>query len=681
MDSFENNNDSLPVMTDYDRYLWCRAVHHKAYIRMGAHLSKFEGRKGVHFAVWAPNAAKVSVICELNNWKPDRNPLIFVNETGVWQGFIAGIKEGDLYKYAITTQNGTVMEKADPYSFATEQRHLYDSSEELKNKTASVVCELARFQWDDDAWMEERRQGDIRQKAMNVYECNLASWGRTEDNQWLTYRELAKKLVPYVKDMGYTHIELMPVTAHPFDGSWGYQVTGYFAPTGRFGKPEDFMYLVNEFHRNGIGVILDWVPAHFTNDYWALARFDGTCLYEHEDPRRGVRKEWGTYVFNYGRNEVRNFLISSGLFWLQCYHIDGLRVDAVASMLYLDYGCRDGEWLPNCYGGRENLEAIAFLREFNQAVVNECPGCFTCAEESTAWPRVTGSVAEGGLGFTFKWNMGWMHDTIDYFKKDPVYRKYHHNQLTFGMMYQYSENFILPLSHDEIVYGKGSLLRKMPGDEWRRFAGLRSLYGYMMAYPGKKLLFMGSEFAQWNEWNSNANLDWFLLKDPKHSNMQSWCRDLNYFYKEHKELWELDNQPSGFLWLQCDDSENSVVIFVRYPQGRKSMVMAVCNFTPVPREHYRIGIPYGASAWNLRLNSDDLRYGGSGYGIKEELRVEDVPFGQYNKSLEITIPPLAAVYYTSSLDDVRESSPAEYDHYDDKADEAKAKVKFDYEWK
>lgn len=682
-------HEKLPVMTSYDRYLWCKAAHHKAYRRMGAHLATYEGQKGVHFAVWAPNAERVSVICDLNKWTPDVNPLILNNDTGVWQGFIPGLKEGDCYKYAIKPHQDIILEKADPYAFATEVRR--PGSEWGK---ASVIWDIGKYKWKDAEWMADRVKGSVRRQAMNIYECNLASWRRKNGTEYLTYEEAAQELVPYLKEMGYTHVEFMPLTEYPYDGSWGYQSTGYFAPTSRFGTPEQLMHLIDELHCNGIGVILDWVPAHFPKDAFSLARFDGSCLYEHEDPRQGCHPQWGTYIFNYGRNEVRNFLISSGLFWLECYHVDGIRVDAVASMLYLDYGKQSGGWVPNKYGGHENLEAVSFLRDFNSAVIKECPGCFTCAEESTSWAHVTGPVDEGGLGFTFKWNMGWMHDTLKFMSDDPIYRRYSYNKLTFGMLYQYSEDFILPFSHDEVVYGKRSLLNKMPGDEWQSYANLRTLYGYMIGYPGKKLSFMGNEFAQWNEWNFNQSLDWHLISEKPHKQMQEWCQAINHFYKEHPELWELDNSPGGFTWLQCDDPSNSVAIFVRYPLGRGSVVMVACNFTPVPRRNYRIGLPMEVEGkWKLELNSDDPKYGGSGYKVDQELAVQPVPFGSHQLSLELTLAPLACMFYTAKTSNsvapvktekFKEKIEAEVEATsysepeDDRFKDKRSKIKFDH---
>lgn len=646
--SFDSENVSGSISydgklwTSDDIYYWRKGAFHNAYSRLGAHLSSYKQQSGVHFAVWAPNADRVSVVCERNNWTVGDNPLVLNELSGVWQGFFPGMKEGDLYKYAIKPKFSDVtLWKADPYAFATQMRQNDGSWDK-----ASVVWEIGKYAWGDQTWMEERRKKDIRRSPVNIYECNLGSWARKNSTEYLTYAELAGKLVPYLRKMGYTHVEFMPLTEYPFDDSWGYQVTSYFAPTSRYGRPEDLMYLIDTLHQNDIGVILDWVPAHFPKDSFGLARFDGTCLYEHQDPRQGEHPDWNTYIFNFDRYEVRNFLISSARFWLECYHVDGLRVDAVASMLYLDYGKKDGGWIPNQYGGKENLGAIALLRDLNKAVAEECEGCFTCAEESTAWPRVTGSVDEGGLGFTFKWNMGWMHDTIEYCSKDPVYRRYMHNKMTFGMLYQYSEDFILPFSHDEVVYGKCSMLRKMPGDEWQRFAGLRTLYGYQIGYPGKKLLFMGSEFGQSNEWNARQSLDWHLLQYPLHEGMSEWSRELNWFYREHKELWELDNSVGGFRWLQCDDSDNSVFVFVRYSLKKKQAVMAVLNFTPVPRENYRIPAPMESDApWNLVLNSDEKKYGGSGFTAFDTVKPERVPFGDSMLSLVFSIPPLSCMYY------------------------------------
>ncbi len=630
-----SQSEKMPVMTDYDEYLWAQANHHRAYLRMGAHEAECNGVKGTYFAVWAPNAEIVSVIGDFNGWQAGKNPLNLRYETGVWGGFIPGIGQGSLYKFAVKPRNGDfILEKADPYGFASEMRP----------RTASIVWNVDTYKWNDQDWMAKRPKTDIRSSALNIYECHLGSWKRHDNGDWYTYRELAEEMVPYVKAMGYTHVEFMPVTEHPFDGSWGYQAVGYFAPTSRFGNPDDFKYLVDRFHQEGIGVILDWVPAHFPVDGHALARFDGTCLYEHADPRQGYHPQWGTYIFNYSRNEVRNFLLSSAVFWLDNYHVDGLRVDAVASMLYRDYGRQNGEWIPNQYGGRENFEAVSFLQHFNTIVRDEFPGCFTCAEESTAWPRVTGAVQDGGLGFTLKWNMGWMNDTLTYMRTDPIYRSYHHNNLTFGMMYQYSENFMLPLSHDEIVYGKRSLINKMPGDWWRQRAQLRLLLGYMMGYPGKKLLFMGGEFGQWNEWNANSGLDWHLLENPDHQGIKTWSADLNKLYKDHPAMWELDNNPSGFRWNQCDDNMNSVFGFIRFPKAQDEALMFVINCTPVPRDDYRLGVPWPGQ-WKLLLNSDASVYGGSDYATALEVEAEDHPWGGYPYSVYFNLPPFSCLVY------------------------------------
>ena len=630
-----NHSEKPPVMTDYDEYLWAQANHHRAYLRMGAHEAECDGVSGTYFAVWAPNAESVSVIGDFNEWKVGAHPLTLRYETGVWGGFIPNISQGSLYKYAVKPRSGNfILEKADPYGFASE----------LRPHNASIVWNVQSYAWQDQEWMAKRSQGDIRCAPVNVYECHLGSWKLHENGNWYTYRELAETLVPYVKEMGYTHVEFMPITEHPFDGSWGYQAVGYFAPTSRFGTPDDFKYLVDCFHRNGIGVILDWVPAHFPTDSYGLARFDGTCLYEHADPRQGYHPQWGTYIFNYSRNEVRNFLLSSAVFWLDVYHIDGLRVDAVASMLYRDYGRENGEWIPNQYGGRDNFEAVSFLQHFNSIVRDEFPGCFTCAEESTAWPRVTGDLKDGGLGFTLKWNMGWMNDTLSYMRTDPIYRSYNHNRLTFGMMYQYSENFMLPLSHDEIVYGKRSLLNKMPGDWWRQRAQHRLLLGYMMGYPGKKLLFMGGEFGQWNEWNANTGLDWHLLENPDHRELQAWSADLNGFYKEHSALWEQDNHPAGFRWNQCDDHNNSVFGFLRFGAAQDEAIMFILNCTPVPRDNYRFGVPWPGE-WQLMLNSDAPKYGGSGYGIAPKVNAKEEPWGGYPASLAFNVPPFSCLVF------------------------------------
>ena len=544
------------LLTDFDLHLLAEGNHYRSYEKLGAHLREVDGVRGVQFAVWAPNAIEVSVMGDFNGWHPGANRLSVHPQVGIWEGFVPGIGPGALYKYHIVSRYSEyTADKADPYGFAAE----------IRPNTASKVWDLGGYDWGDDAWMETRGRKQALDAPISVYEVHLGSWARVpeEGNRWLTYREMASKLADYTHHMGFTHVELLPVTEHPFDGSWGYQTVGYFAPTSRFGSPQDFMYLVDMLHQRGIGVILDWVPAHFPTDAHGLGYFDGTHLYEHADPRQGQHPDWGTFVFNFGRNEVRNFLISNALFWFDRYHVDGLRVDAVASLLYLDYGRREGGWIPNQYGGRENLEAVDFLRTLNAAAYGAYPGVMMMAEESTAWPMVSRPTYLGGLGFGYKWNMGWMHDMLDYMSKDPVYRAYHHNRLTFSLMYAFSENFVLPFSHDEVVHGKGSMIGKMPGDDWRRFANLRLLYGYMTGHPGKKLLFMGDEFGQWKEWNHDESLDWALLEYPLHSGLQRWVRDLNTFYRGHPALYQRDTEAGGFEWIDCNDSQRSIVSFRR----------------------------------------------------------------------------------------------------------------------
>ncbi len=622
----------MPTLGDLDLYLAGEGTHHRLYERLGAHLHETDGVKGVSFAVWAPNARRVSVIGDFNRWDGRLFPMRQMGSSGIWEIFVPEIGPGTVYKYEIKTAKGELRIKTDPYAFAME----------LRPGTASIVWKLEAYEWHDDAWMTTRSERNLRQEPMAIYEVHLGSWMRVaeEENRWLTYRELAPRLVEHAKKFGFTHVEIMPVAEHPFDGSWGYQVTGYYAPTSRFGNPDDFKYFVDACHQHGIGVIMDWVPAHFPKDDYSLRLFDGTALYEHVDPREGEHAEWGTLIFNFGRHEVRNFLMANALFWLDKYHIDGLRVDAVASMLYLDYGRQDGEWIPNRYGGNENLEAIEFFRELNKAVYGLFPGCFTIAEESTAWTGVTSPAHLGGLGFGFKWDMGWMHDTLLYFSKDPVHRKYHHNNLTFSMMYAYSENFVLPFSHDEVVYGKGSLLRKMPGDDWQKFANLRLLLAYMYTHPGKKLLFMGSEFAQWDEWYHEKGLDWHLQSDSMHKAFQQFMMDLGRLYLEHSALWELDPSPEGFSWIDCNDSEGSVISYVRY--GRENHLVCVFNFTPVPRQSYRVGVP-GQGSYRERINSDSVYYGGSDLGNEGYIEVEKIPSHGFSQSISPALPPLACL--------------------------------------
>jgi 1,4-alpha-glucan branching enzyme len=623
------------LLTDFDLHLIAEGTHYRTYQQLGAHPAKHKGAEGMRFAVWAPNAARVSVIGDFNAWKPSAHAMRLRPEAGVWECFIPNVGNGSLYKYRIESRfNNYQVDKADPYGFAAE----------IRPETASKVFELEGYTWSDDAWMSARETGNFYQSAMSVYEVHAGSWMRVphEDNRWLTYRELAHKLADYVHDVGFTHVEFLPVSEHPFDASWGYQCVGYFAPTSRFGNPHDFMYLIDTLHQRGIGVILDWVPAHFPRDAHGLGYFDGTHLYEHADPRQGLHPHWDTLVFNYGRKEVRNFLISNALFWFDRYHIDALRVDAVASMLYLDYGRSHGEWIPNPYGGKENLEALDFLRLLNERVHAEFPGVSVIAEESTSWPMVSRPTYLGGLGFGFKWNMGWMHDMLRYLSLEPIHRSYHQDLITFSMLYAFSENFVLPFSHDEVVHGKGSMIGKMPGDDWQKFASLRTLYGYMFGHPGKKLLFMGNEFGQWREWNHDSSLDWHLLQSGFHRGLQRWVRDLNTFYRGEPPLYEVDSEPSGFEWIDCNDNQRSVISFLRRARDNARVVAFVCNFTPIPRHNYRIGVPSGG-AWSEVLNSDAVLYGGSGQGNLGVVEATPVPMHGHPWSLNLTVPPLAIV--------------------------------------
>ena len=629
-------------LTDLDIHLFAEGTHHRAWEKMGAHPGAKDGVQGTYFRVWAPNARHVSVIGDFNNWDRQALPMTSIGASGIWECFAAGVGGGALYKYFIESQwNGYSVEKADPYGFAAE----------LRPCTASRVWDLSQYEWRDAAWMKMRRSHMLHQEAMSIYEVHLGSWMRCpeENNRWLTYRELAGRLVEYVRQMGFTHVELMPVAEHPFDGSWGYQSTGYFAPTSRHGSPDDFRFLVDVLHRHNIGVILDWAPAHFPSDEHGLCFFDGTHLYEHDDPRQGIHPDWNTCVFNYGRNEVRSFLLSNSVFWADQYHIDALRVDAVASMLYLDYGRKEGDWVPNRYGGKENIESISFIKRMNECVHAEAPGATVIAEESTSWAMVSRPTYAGGLGFGFKWNMGWMHDMLNYMSYDPIYRNYHHNLITFSMLYAFSENFVLPFSHDEVVHGKSSMIGKMPGDEWQKFANLRALYGFMYGHPGKKLLFMGSEFGQWNEWNHDISLDWHLLEFPFHSGMQQWVRDLNMFYKSEPSLFELDFEHAGFEWVDCHDNACSTVSFLRRGRNDLSapqrMTLFVVNFTPTPRYDYRVGVPEGGR-WKEALNSDANVYGGSGIGNHGGVEAEEVNIHSRDWSLNITLPPLACVIFT-----------------------------------
>jgi 1,4-alpha-glucan branching enzyme len=628
-------NSTTPFLSDYDLHLLGEGNHYRIYEKLGAHVIDRDGTMGTHFAVWAPNAHYISVIGDFNGWRPGAHPLRCRGPSGVWEGFIPGIGPGALYKYAIESRvDGYKVDKADPYGFAAE----------IRPHTASKVWKLSDYTWNDGSWLADRKRRQSLDAPMSIYEVHLGSWRRVpeEGNRWLTYREMATQLVEYVKQMGYTHVELMPVSEHPFDGSWGYQTVGYFAPTSRFGTPADFMFLIDVLHQNGIGVLLDWVPAHFPHDAHGLAYFDGTHLYEHSDPRQREHREWGTYIFNFGRNEVSNFLIANALFWLDKYHIDGLRVDAVASMLYLDYARKEGEWIPNEFGGRENLEAVAFMRRLNERVYGQYPDVLTIAEESTVWPMVSKPTYLGGLGFGLKWDMGWMHDTLEYMSLDPVYRKYHHDRLTFRMMYAFSENFVLPLSHDEVVHGKKSLVSKMPGDTWQQFANLRLLYGFMFAQPGKKLLFMGDDFGQWREWNHDVSLDWHLLVGPFQSGLQGWVRDLNTAYRAEPALHELDCDPAGFEWVDCNDWEQSTLCFLRKGKSPQDMVVAAFNFTPVPRHNYRVGVPK-TGAWEEMLNSDASLYAGGDVGNLGGTFAEPEPWHGRPFSLRLTLPPLGVV--------------------------------------
>jgi 1,4-alpha-glucan branching enzyme len=593
--------------------------------------------EGAYFAVWAPDAKRISVIGDFNGWNKESHPLNQRwDESGIWEVFIPGINKGAIYKYHIESRYNTHrVDKGDPFGFYWE----------MPPKTASLLWDL-EYVWSDIEWMANRHRFNNLNAPFSIYEVHLGSWRRVPEkgDRFLNYKEMARYLAEYVKTMGFTHVELMPVTEHPFYGSWGYQTVGYFAPTSRYGTPQDFMYMIDYLHRNGIGVILDWVPSHFPSDEHGLSYFDGTYLFEHEDPKKGYHPEWNSYIFNYGRNEVRNFLISNALFWLNKYHIDGLRVDAVASMLYLDYARKDGEWIPNKYGGREDLEAISFLKRFNEAVYSAYPDVQTIAEESTAWPMVSGPTHVGGLGFGMKWNMGWMHDTLDYFSKDPIYRKYHHNSLTFSIWYAFSENFVLPLSHDEVVHGKGALIGKMPGDEWQRHANLRLLLGYMYGHPGKKLLFMGGEFAQWKEWHHDESLEWHALQYPLHQGICAWVKDLNRLYRNEPAMYELDFSKDGFEWIDFHGWEQSIISFIRKGRSRNEIILVVCNFTPAPKYNYRVGIPQGGS-WKEILNSDAKIYGGSGSGNFGAVKADFVPAHGRDFSLSLTLPPLGVLFF------------------------------------
>jgi 1,4-alpha-glucan branching enzyme len=622
------------IIGDYDLYLFGEGNHTHIYQKLGAHPARVGAADGVHFAVWAPNAERASVVGDFNEWDGRVHPMRSLGASGIWEIFIPAAREGQRYKFELRARGGAILLKSDPFGFAFE----------LPPLTASIICR-PEHTWQDQEWMDARaRFGSWYSRPMSVYEVHLGSWMRVpeEGDRYLTYRELAERLVPYVKEMGYTHIELLPVMEHPFSGSWGYQVIGFFAPTSRFGTPADFKMFVETCHRNGIGVILDWVPGHFPKDAHGLARFDGTALFEHADPRQGEHRDWGTLIFNYGRNEVRNFLLSNALYWLREYHIDGLRVDAVASMLYLDYSRNEGEWVPNRFGGRENLDAIDFIRQLNTLTHGEQPGSITVAEESTAFPSVSRPTYLGGLGFSYKWNMGWMNDILEYVAKDPVHRRWDHFHLTFSLLYAFSENFILPFSHDEVVHGKGSMFGKIPGDDWQKAATLRTLYGFMYTHPGKKLMFMGAEFGQGREWNHDHSLDWHLLEAPLHAGIRRYVQDLNRVYSTERALYEVDFEPAGFQWIDCNDNENSVVSFIRRSRDGHEFLVAVLNFTPVPRDGYRIGVP-AAGPYTELLNSDAALYGGGNMGNAGVAFTEPVASHGHAQSLMLTLPPLGCL--------------------------------------
>ncbi len=631
---FEDPYRFPPTLSEFDLYLLGEGTHHKSYEKLGAHLTEVEGVSGVAFAVWAPNAQRVSVVGNFNNWNGRRHPMRVRGGSGIWELFIPGLLEGEVYKYEIKGRNDYFGLKADPFAFFAE----------LRPNTASVVRDINNYTWHDQAWMEARSQRQSLKSPLAIYEVHLGSWRRGEGNRLLGYRELAEQLVNYVREMGFTHLELLPVMEHPLDESWGYQTVGYFAPTSRHGTPQDFMYFVDHCHQHGIGVILDWVPAHFPSDAHGLAYFDGTHLYEHDDPRLREHPDWGTRIFNYGRSEVRNFLLNSALFWLEKYHADGLRVDAVASMLYLDYSRKPGQWIPNRYGGNENLEAIDFIKRFNELAHLEHPGVLTIAEESTAWPAVSRPTHLGGLGFSLKWNMGWMHDILLYFSKEPIHRKYHHHNLTFSLLYAFSENFVLVLSHDEVVHGKRALLAKMPGDVWQQFANLRSLYAFQITHPGKKMLFMGGEIGQWNEWNSKQSLDWNLLDYIPHQQVRRLVADLNHLYQAEPSLYEVDFEWQGFEWIDFHDTDNSVIVYQRRARDPNNHLVVVCNFTPTPRERYHIGVP-APCFYREVLNTDATQYGGSGTTNSPGRQATPMPWQNQPCHIDVTLPPLGIAIF------------------------------------
>ena len=619
-----------PTLSEFDRHLFGAGTHYEIYEKMGGRLMTHEGARGAAFSVWAPNAKAISVIGDFNNWDARRSPMRRLGESGIWELFLPAAAEGDKYKFHVTQCDGRVVDKTDPYGVYAE----------VRPNNASVLYPLKRYKWKDRRWMTARKKYNFKTAPMNIYEVHLGSWKRAEGDRFLTYTELAEQLIPYVKEMGYTHIEMLPVEEHPFDGSWGYQVTGYYAPTSRYGSPDEFKQFVDACHQNGISVILDWVPAHFPKDDFALARFDGTALYEHQDPRLGEHIQWGTYIFNYGRKEVANFLLANALYWMDIFHIDGLRVDAVASLLRLDFCKEEGQWLPHVYGCSENLEAIEFLKHMNSVIAEREPGALMIAEDSTAWPGVTKKVDEGGLGFSLKWNMGWMNDFLSYIKLDPIYRKYHQNKLTFGMAYHYAENFVLVLSHDEVVHTKSSMIGKMPGDVWQSFANLRLSYGFMMGHPGKKLLFMGGEFAQYSEWSEARSLDWHLLQYADHQEMQAYVKELNHLYAEEPAFWAEDFDPNGFQWIECDDAESSIVSFVRRSEEKE--LVFLCNFTPVVHRGFSLGVPQ-EGVYHERLNSDAARFGGSDVINAVPLQSKAEPAGRCPFRVELDVPPLGMV--------------------------------------
>jgi len=625
----------LPTLGESDLFLFGKGDERKIFDKLGAQLRSPDGVAGTSFAVWAPNAQRISVVGDFNNWDGRFHPMRLLGASGVWEIFIPGVGVGAHYKFEIRDVHGNVKLNTDPFGFFFE----------VAPKQAAIVWDTKKFKWTDAAWLKKRRDRDALRSPMSIYEVHVGSWRKKTATESWSYRELAEPLVLYLKRMGFTHVEFMPVAEHAFYPSWGYQVTGFYAPTSRFGTPDDFQFLVNALHEAGIGVIVDWVPAHFPRDEWALAKFDGTALFEHQDPRKGAHQDWGTLIFNFGRNEVSNFLVANALFWCERFHIDGLRVDAVASMLYLDYSRKQGEWIPNQFGGRENLEAIEFLKKFNHLTHTEFPGVMTIAEESTAWPQVTRPPYIGGLGFSFKWNMGWMHDTLGYFKHEPIHRKYHQNDLTFAMLYHHNENFILPLSHDEVVHGKGSLIRRMPGDDWQKFASLRALLAYQWLFPGKKLLFMGCEIGQSAEWNENGQLDWWLLDaGPYHRGLQKFVEDLNKLYTGASGLWQGDYDHAGFYWIDCTDRDNSVLSFARQNADGSNPLVIILNLTPVPRPNYRIGLPR-AGKWREALNSDAAIYAGSNKGNLGGVTAQNVPCHSQQQSAQFFLPPMSAMVF------------------------------------